>query len=97
MHKEDNSPQNEQDPAFTPPALGSVWQELLGKGFSQDAAAVPTEPEPVIPTLEVDPWSTLLQANGVEVFDLQSTHLRISDQEVEQMLRFMQEPPDLDR
>ena len=80
----------------TPPLdqLSDVWRELLGNHGNEKL--VPAFPSDVpIPTLEVDPWSALLQANGVEVVDLQHIHLQISDQEVEQLLEVM--PDDEER
>lgn len=76
--------------------LSAAWQELLGR-------RTPGAPKPDsadherkdkkedIPTLESDPWSTLIQAKGVEIVDLHKARLQISDQEVEQMLEVMQE------
>ena len=71
--------------------LSEIWQELLGKQASDEkSASLP--PETLIPLLESDPWSTLIQANGIELVDLQEKkRLQISDQEVEQMLELMQE------
>ncbi len=89
MQKKKQDPQKEQSLASVQGELSSIWQELLGHH------PVPDSPpgEASIPTLETDPWSTLLHAKGVEVFDMQSAHLRISDQEVEQVLEVMQEQP----
>jgi len=51
--------------------LSAVWQELLGgqtdpanpAGLEEDESAT------AIPTLESDPWSTLVHAKGVEMVD----------------------------
>ena len=100
MHKEDKD-KNQQQKNMTHPlettdqwdGLSDVWRELLGKReYEKPISAFPSDVP--IPTLEVDPWSALLQANGVEVVDLQSIHLQISDQEVEQMLQVMHDNPD---
>ena len=97
MHKEDKD-KNQQQKNMTHPlettdlwdGLSDVWRELLGKReYEKPISAFPSDVP--IPTLEVDPWSALLQANGVEVVDLQSIHLQISDQEVEQLLQVMPE------
>jgi len=74
----------------TPPLdqLSAVWRELLGKqGNETLAVAFPRDGS--IPTLETDPWSELLQANGIEIVDLQRLRLKISDQEVEQLLEVL--------
>ena len=77
--------------------LSAAWQELLGRqtpGASKQSSGDSEHQDKdqgVIPTLESDPWSTLIQAKGVEIVDLHKTRLQISDQEVEQMLEVMQE------
>ena len=68
--------------------LSDVWRELLGKHGHETLRAASPNDAP-IPTLETDPWSALLQANGVEVVDLQRINLQISDQEVEQLLEVL--------
>ena len=74
------------------PELSEVWQELLG-GRPIDSSAPATPDVAAVPTLESDPWRTLLQAKGVEIVDLQKFHLHMSAQDVEQMLQIMQERP----
>jgi hypothetical protein len=92
MQKENENTYKEQDTAQSQPELSAIWYELLGERLTLN-----NTPEAVgditIPTLGTDPWSTLLQASGVEVIDLQAMHLSISDQEVERMLQVMQEQP----
>ena len=100
MHKENKDENKEQKNVFLPPEtvdqldeLSDVWRELLGKrAYEKQFLAFPDDA--AIPTLEVDPWSALLQAHGVEVVDLRRIHLQISDQEVEQMLRVMPDDPE---
>ncbi len=70
--------------------LSDVWQELLG-GNPIEVKAPLTPAEARIPTLESDPWSALLHANGVEIVDLQQLRLHMSDKDVEQALQIMQE------
>lgn len=97
MHKETKDENKQQKKTVLPSeatdqmeGLSDVWRELLGnRGYEKLGPAFPGDTP--IPTLEVDPWSALLQANGVEVVDLQSMHLQISDQEVEQLLQVMHE------
>lgn len=93
MQKKNQGQKKEQTPEPVQGELSSIWQELLGHHPVPDSAPAG---EANIPTLETDPWSTLLHAKGVEVFDMQSAQLRISDQEVEQVLEVMQEQPDQD-
>ena len=76
--------------------LSEVWRELLGNRANGTSLSDLPADMP-IPTLEVDPWSALLQAKGIEIFDLQQIHLKMSDQEVEQMLEVMQDEPNARR
>ena len=103
MHKENKNEHKQQENVSHPPEttdgrgesctpsvdqLSDVWRELLGNsGREKLAPAFPSDTP--IPTLEVDPWSALLQANGIEIVDLQRIHLQISDQEVEQLLEVL--------
>jgi hypothetical protein len=100
MHKEDKDEKQRQENILHPPEpvnqvdeLSDVWRELLGKGM-HEASLPPFLGDAPIPKLEVDPWSALLQAKGVELVDLHHMHLRISDQEVEQLLEVMPDDPD---
>jgi hypothetical protein len=100
MHKENKDENRPQGNMAPPPGivdrldeLSYVWRELLGScAYEKPSAALPGDVP--VPILDVDPWSALLQANGVEVVDLQHMHLQISDQEVEQLLRVMPDDPD---
>ena len=67
--------------------LSDTWLELLGH-YSNDASL---SKDGSLPSFESDPWSSLLQTQGVETVDLQKVHLPMSDQDVEQLLRYMQE------
>jgi hypothetical protein len=92
MQKDNQAHKQEDESVPDQPELSPIWQELLGGRplVGQD----PSLPGDVgIPTLESDPWSSLLQATGVEIVDLQMKRLQMSDQEVEQMLQVMQEQP----
>lgn len=90
MQKDDQG--KEKKRASTQDELSAVWHELLGdlpvEGDSPPASAA-TE----IPTLESDPWSSLVHEQGIEVVDLQKNLLHIDDGDVEQMLQRMQEQP----
>ena len=105
MHKENKNEIKQQEDVSHPPEttglreepyalpldqLSDVWRELLGnRGNEKLVTAFPSDAP--IPTLEVDPWSALLQAKGTEIVDLQRIHLQISDQEVEQLLEVLPE------
>lgn len=93
MHQKQNDPKKKKNVPSTQSELSEVWQELLGGLPGEDEASTIPE-EAAIPTLESDPWSELIQAQGVEVVDLQTVHLQMSDQELEQVLQVMQEEPD---
>ena len=98
MQREDNQQQKGQHQEENQTELSDVWQELLGlrpdenhvlrgSGFSQQA----------IPILESDPWTKLLEAENIELIDLQKMHLPISECEVEEVLQLMQEQTALDQ
>ncbi len=80
--------QEERDTAPAHIELSSTWLELLGR-YAEDTTLCMGEV--VIPILESDPWSKLLQTKGAEVVDLQQVHLQVDDQDMEQMLRLMQD------
>ncbi len=83
--------QNENKDAWPDHAsLSDVWRELLG-GTETTVPQTPTEAP--MPALKSDPWSALLQAEDVEVVDLQQVQMHLSDQDVEQALQVMQEQP----
>jgi hypothetical protein len=75
-------------------ALSDVWQKLLNRApaEAQSVADSPT----VVPPLASDPWSELLQAQGIAIVDLQKEHLHtthtlLNEQDVEEALHLMQE------
>lgn len=67
--------------------LSETWQALLG------TSSFDTATQGNVPTLETDPWSTLVHATGVEMVDLQQVHLNMSTQDMEQVLHLMEEQP----
>jgi hypothetical protein len=86
---------DQKNPAHQP-ELNKVWRELLGQAV-EPASAKPASAKPAdgdIPTLESDPWSELVRAEGTEVVDLHSIRLQMTDQDVEQALQIMQEQPE---
>jgi len=90
MQKEDDERLKEQPREGDQTELSNVWQELLGLRPGENR--VPTGPDQqAIPILEGDPWRKLLQAENIELVDLQQVHLPISEREVEQILQLMQE------
>jgi hypothetical protein len=84
MQKDQQNPEHQ-------PELSEVWRELLGQSV-EPVSAKPADGN--IPTLESDPWSELVQAEGTEVVDLHSIRLQMTDQDVEEALQVMQEQPD---
>lgn len=92
MENKQNSIKKEQGAPSQQRRPGNSQQQGIEHVGQQPIASASSDA--TLPTLEVDPWSTLLHAQGVEVVDLQHIHLSISDQEVEQMLQIMQEQPE---
>jgi hypothetical protein len=80
--------------------LSDTWRKLLGIPATDNIDTPANLHLPMTSsTLQSDPWSQLLHAQGVEMVDLH--HLRLpemqvslSDGEVEQALQMMQEQPD---
>lgn len=69
--------------------LSETWRALLGdKPLDEERLAALKD---AVPSLDSDPWSALLHAQGVEMVDLQQVHLNISNQDMEQVLQLMQE------
>lgn len=68
-----------------------VWQELLGSLAAEAPTPTSQDEKAVVPPLESDPWSELLQAKGIEIIDLQQVHLHMSDQDVERLLKILQD------
>ena len=85
--------------------LSEVWRQLLGMEAqastfpaSSDVAmvVVDTDSQEGVPVLSDDPWTHLLHAQGIQVVDLQQTHLHTAqtsaeDSDVEHALDIMQE------
>lgn len=76
--------------------LSDTWQKLIGSHPSREE----TNTKIVIMPSELadDPWSELLQAQGVEIVDLQRQRLQeiqisLSELELEQALQIIQEQP----
>ncbi len=92
MENKKNSVKKEQGAPSQQRKPGNGQQQGIEHASQPSIAGASSEA--TLPTLEVDPWSALLHAQGVEVVDLQHIHLSISDQEVEQMLQIMQEQPE---
>jgi hypothetical protein len=109
MTKKNTGPQQEPEKDFEQMELSDTWRELLGQRLNASArkpadgkaagaksgvdGVEQAEGEKAIPTLKSDPWSTLIQAKGIEVVDLHKAHLQISAQEVERILKLMHEYP----
>ncbi len=87
-----NNQEKEDKQASTQDELNAVWRELLGDlPVEGNGSSTPAATE--IPTLESDPWSSLVHEQGIEVVDLQKNLLQIDNGDVEQMLQRMQEQP----
>jgi len=108
MTNRGTGPQQEPEKDLEQMELSETWRELLGQRINSIPGKQPggtgevanlgdiPEGEKAIPTLKSDPWSTLIQAKGVEIVDLHNARLQISDQEVERILKLMQEYPTQD-
>ena len=72
--------------------MSDIWRELLGNSPRKIEPLLP-EDEAVLPLLESDPWSELLQSRDIKIISAQQLHLDISDQDVESALQVMQEDP----
>jgi hypothetical protein len=76
--------------------LSDAWTELLGI-HSLGVQAVPNITA-VVPPVASDPWNELLNAQGVQIIDLQQMRSHtidapLDDLDLEQALHFMQELP----
>jgi hypothetical protein len=99
--KKSRTPDNQVEPE---PELSEVWRTLLGMQSTNMQAQVDDQQEsqgdhkePGRP-LANDPWSHLVQTQGVQVVDLQqlrlhAAHVPLSDIDVEKVLKMMQEQP----
>jgi hypothetical protein len=106
--KKSRTPDNQVEPE---PELSEVWRTLLGMQSTNMQAQVDDQQEsqgdhkvtegdhkePGRP-LANDPWSHLVQTQGVQVVDLQqlrlhAEHVPLSDIDVEKVLKMMQEQP----
>ena len=92
------------------PELSEAWRTLLGMQSTGMQAQVDDHKESggdqresqgdhkASPLLANDPWSHLVQTQGVQVVDLQqlrlhAAHVPLSDIDVEKVLKMMQEAP----
>ena len=79
--------------------LSDIWQKLLG--IHPGGIESSLDPGVIASSLNDDPWSELLQAQGAKIVDLQHVRLQevgisLSELEVEQALQIMQEQPKQD-
>ena len=91
MQKKDYEPKDVQHYDGHQAELSSVWQELLGLRHGGNSRSVVDPDQQAIPILEGDPWRKLLEAENIELVDLQQVHLPVSEGDIEQMFQFMQE------
>lgn len=82
------------------PELSNPWRGLLDAQHTQALGqpVVEADDHEASPLLANDPWNTLLQAQGMEVVDLQQVRLHavqasMDTPDVEQALNIMQEKP----
>ena len=85
------------------PELSEAWRMLLGMQSTGILTQVDDQQESQgdhkgSPLLANDPWSHLVQTQGVQVVDLQqlrlhAAHVPLSDIDVEKVLKMMQEAP----
>ena len=73
--------------------LSAAWRALLGLEASAPAQVTPAISAPVLAN---DPWSALLQTQGVQVIDLQQLHTKtahfsLDERDVELALDIIQE------
>ncbi len=90
MQKEDDERLKEQHGEGDQTELSNVWLELLGLRPGENSVPIAPDQQ-AIPVVEGDPWRKLLQAENIELVDLQQVHLPISEREVEQLLQLMRE------
>ena len=90
MQKEDDERLEEQHREGDQTELSKVWLELLGLRPGENHVPIAPDQQ-AIPVVEGDPWRKLLQAEHIELVDLQQVHLPISEREVEQLLQLMRE------
>src|SRR5258707_12855831 len=104
--KKSRTPDNQVEPE---PELSEVWRTLLGMQSTNMQAQVDDQQESQgdhkepgrprgSPLLANDPWSHLVQTQGVLVVDLHqlrlhAAHVPLSDIDVEKVLKMMQEQP----
>jgi hypothetical protein len=80
--------------------LSDAWRSLLGLQPGENTGQVAqSEPTAPVQPLASDPWSHLLQAQGMQPVDLQKVHLHdlhpaANDDDVEHALDLMQEATD---
>jgi hypothetical protein len=77
--------------------LSEAWRVLLGLQPSEQQEGTPeVDPAAQVQPLAGDPWSSLVQAQGMQAVDLQKIHLHdlypdASDEDVEHALNLMRE------
>lgn len=77
--------------------LSEAWRTLLGLQPSEQPEGTPEiDPAAQVQPLPGDPWSRLLQAQGMQSVDLQKIHLHdlypsVSDDDIEHALNLMRE------
>jgi hypothetical protein len=75
--------------------LSEVWRQLLGLE-TVEVAATRVDNQEAVPILNHDPWNSLTHEQGIQVVDLQKTHVHTAqagdeENDVEHALDMMQE------
>lgn len=76
--------------------LSEAWRALLGSQLPSVPSGTPSDLAAQVQPLASDPWSLLLNAQGMETVDLQKIHLHAlhpatNDDDVEHALNLMRE------
>lgn len=93
----DRSHKDPKDTTQVDAELSATWQALLGLQGSGEAQTPPVDPTAPVQPLASDPWSSLLNASGMQPVDLQKAHLHdlhtldSDDPDIEQALNIMRE------
>lgn len=82
-----------KQPSSADPELSEAWRVLLGSQSLDESKA---DPAVQVQPLASDPWSSLLNSQGMQPIDLQKAHLHdlqklLNDEDVEHALNIIRE------
>ncbi len=92
-----SSNKDKKNVAQPEPELSATWQALLGWQAAGEAQTPRADPAASVQSLASDPWSSLLNARGMQPVDLQKIHLHdlrapaSDDHDIENALDIMRE------